>query len=228
MSWTTLTTPPAWNVTDTELLKRLQYHLLENGDSDADGITFLTPMFTQAQLLATMNQRQEKFTRDTSCVLTRASQASTPNIARYILPTDWIHTRRLTWSPVGGPIKSLARTDTFQLDHDLSDWQQNSAAPVSYNDGSNLPTLTVEIAKSPNVAGSMTLLYVAQPVSLDGSGVNLTIPDEAEGAVLWGALADLLGADGESHDPERAAFAQTMYQMTVEMIDTLLEGAPDA
>jgi hypothetical protein len=124
-------------------------------------------------------------------------------------------------------IRALSRVDTYALDHGLSDWQQNEADPTTYNDGSNLPTLTVEIAKAPSQIGSLSLLYVAQPVTLDGSGIHLTVPDEVEGALLWGALADLLSADGEAHDPERGQFAETMYQMIVEMTEALLEGAPD-
>lgn len=93
--WITLTTPPTWNVTDQELLRRLNYHLLEtSGDATAFPTT---PMFSQAQMLAALNQRQQKLLRDTACVLTRAAQATTPQQARYLLPTDWIHTRRIAW-----------------------------------------------------------------------------------------------------------------------------------
>lgn len=125
-------------------------------------------------------------------------------------------------------IRALTRTDAYQLDHGLPDWQQNFADPNAYNDGSNLPTLTLEIAKAPFREGSMSLLYVAQPVTLDGSGVKLTVPDEAEGALLWGALADLLGQDGEGHDMERAVFCSQMCDMITELINTLLEGSPNA
>jgi hypothetical protein len=100
MSWTLLTTPPTWNVTDQELLKRLCYHLLENGNADAS-TSPSTAMFSQSQWLAALNQRQQKFLRDTACVVARATQASTPQVARYALPGDWIHTRRITWGSIG-------------------------------------------------------------------------------------------------------------------------------
>src|SRR5579864_4960764 len=135
MSWTLLTTPPIWNVTDQELLKRLCYHLLENGNADASTLPS-TAMFSQAQWLAAINQRQQMFLRDTAATVARATQASTPGTARYTLPSDWIHTRRVTWGYVGitpprvERVKALARVDAYALDHGLSDWQQNEAEPT--------------------------------------------------------------------------------------------------
>jgi hypothetical protein len=143
-------------------------------------------------------------------------------------PTRWIHLALVPQVVLAkGGVRALVRTDAYALDHGLLDWQQNFADPTVYNDGSNLPTLTLEVAKAPNRAGVMTLLYVAQPATLDGSGVGLNVPDEVEMALMFGALADLLGADGESHDPERAQFCESMYQMIVEMTNTLLGGVPD-
>lgn len=227
MPWTSIaptTTPPAWNVTDLELLKRVQYFLMENGAADADGITFITSQFTVTEVVNVLNQRQEKFLRDTAAITTRASQASTPNIPRYALPQDWIMTRRLTWQAQGGKITSLPRTDAYALDHGMLDWQQNFDLPSVYNDGSDLPTLTVEIAKAPSQAGNMTLHYVAQPAQLTGLGVSLNIPDEMESAVLFGAMADLLSSEGEASDPERAAYCEFRYNLCVEAARGMMEG----
>lgn len=227
MPWTIQTALPTWNVTDVALMKRLQYLLLEApNNADATGTSTLTDMFTTQEWLDVLNQRQEKFIRDTACIFIRATQASTPGIARYALPPDWIHTRRLSWQPFGSQIKALARTDAYQLDHAMLDWQQNFDIPTTYNDGSDLPTLTVEIAKAPSGIGSMILGYVSQPQTLTGAGVLLNIPDEfADGPVLWGALADLLGSDGPANDPERAQFCETMYQLGVEMARMMMEGS---
>lgn len=227
MAWTTLTTPPSWNVTDVELIKRLQYMLLENGAADADGSTLLTNMFSISEIVSYLNERQQKFLRDTACVWTRASEGTTPGVTRYALPTDWILTRRLTWAAVGGMMKSLPRVDAWQLDQGMTDWEQNQADPSVYNDGSDLPTLTVEIAKAPAQVGTMTLGYIGLPPTLNGSvgaPVALGIPDEMESAILYGTLADLLGSDGEMHDPERAAYCEMRYSMAVEMAKALMSG----
>lgn len=235
MPWTLQTTPPTWNVTDIELLPRLNYHLLENGNADATA-TPTTTMFTEASYLAVLNTRQQQFLRDTAVVLARSTQGTTPQVFRYTLPSDWITTRRLAWGYVGvgpGPsipvesFRTLSRTDSYDLDHGMPDWQQNPGDPTVYNDGSDLPTLTVEIARAPSRVGVLNLLYAAEPATLDGSGINLSIPDEMEGAVLWGALSDLLGSDGESHDVERTQFCESMYGMIVDMTNSLLGGPPD-
>src|SRR5262249_4622224 len=96
MSWTQIDALPEWNVTDQELLKRLSYHLLENGAADA-GISPTTSMFTTQQWLNVLNHAQQKFLRDTAAVVIRASQPVTPQVPRYPLPPNWIHTRRLSF-----------------------------------------------------------------------------------------------------------------------------------
>lgn len=227
MPWTLLAptlTPATWNVTDLELLKRIQYHLLENGNADANGTTFLTTMFTVSEIVAAMNTRQQRFLKDTACILTRTQQAVVAQTSRYALPPDHIHTRRITYQPFQGQITALTRTDAYALDMGLLDWQQNFDTPTTYNDSSDLPTLTIEIAKAPQNAGNMTLLYVAQPATLTGLGVSLSIPDEMESAILWGTLADLLSSEGEGNDDERATYCEKRYQLTVDMIKALLLG----
>lgn len=226
MAWTSLNAAPQWNVTDLDLLKLLQYATLENGNADATG-TPTTSMFTQQEWLAALNQRHQQLLRDTACVLIRASESTTPGTPRYALPPDWIHTRRLSWQAqaAGSKAYALVRSDAYQLDHGMSDWQSNTADPVAYNDGSDLPTLTVELGKAPVQSGTMLLSYVAQPATLTGAGVKLTVPDEYAGALYWGALADLLSSDGESFDPERAEYCDSMYELHVEMINALLSGS---
>lgn len=227
MAWALLSptlVPATWNVTDTELLNRIIYHLLENGNADAAG-TLLTTMFTTTEIINAMNTRQQRFLKDTACIITRSAEAVVPQQPRYALPSDWIHTRRLTFQPVAGSITAMTRTDSYQLDMGLLDWQQNYDDPTVYNDGSDLPTLTVEIAKAPANAGTMTMLYIAQPVTLTGAGVKLSVPDEFESAILWGTLADLLSSEGETNDDERAAYCEMRYQLCVDMAKALIEGA---
>jgi hypothetical protein len=227
MAWTNLSptlTPAAWNVTDLDLVKRITYFMLENGAVDATGSTVITSMFTVGQMVDVLNLAQERFMRDCTPILTRAGMGSTPQVARYALPSDWIWTRRLTWQGFQGLVKSMARVDAYELDHGLSDWQQNFANPTMYNDGSDLPTLTVELAKAPSGPGTMTLLYQAQPVALTGLGASLSVPDECESAILYGALAELLGSDGEAFDPQRAQYCEDRYQLAVQLTNTLLGG----
>ena len=230
MAWTILDTKPAGNVTDQELLKRITYHPLENGDADATGTTLMTTQFSIQEMLDNMNLIQQRFLRDCAPVILRATQASTPGQNRYSLPADHIHTRRMTWQAqaTGSKAKSLISTDSYQLDRGTSDWEQNTTAqPRYFNEGSNLPTLEFDLAKAPSQAGIIGLTYVPQPPTLTGAGVPLMILDEAESAILYGTMGELLSSEGEAIDPERADYCEKRYALCVEMVNALIMGADD-
>jgi len=227
MAWTILDTKPTWNVTDQQLVARAAYALLENGNFDATGTTFVFGQFAVQEFLDNANLIQERLMKDCAPVVLRATQATTGGQARYALPQDWIHTRRMTWQAqtAGSKAKSLASTDSYQLDHGLLDWERNVADPSVYNEGSDLPTLTVEIAKAPSQAGTLGMLYVPQPVTLDGTGVKLTVPDELESGVFYGTIGELLSSEGEGYDDERAEYCEQRYQLCAEMANALIMGA---
>lgn len=230
MSWTILDSKPTWNITDTELIQRATYALLENGDADASGTSssFVFGQFAVSEFLNNANLLQERFMRDCAPVVLRATLAATPGQNRYQLPQDWIHTRRMTWQALAAAkSNSLATADSFGLDHGLLDWERNTARPTVYNEGSDLPTLTVEIAKAPGEVGTLGMLYVPQPATLDGSGVKLTIPDEMESAVYYGALGELLSSEGEGFDAQRADYCSQRYDLCVEMANALIMGSDE-
>lgn len=137
----------------------------------------------------------------------------------------------MTWQaqPAGSKAKSLISTDSYQLDRGTSDWEQNtSAQPRYFNEGSNLPTLEFDLAKAPSQAGTIGLTYVPQPPTLTGAGVALMVPDEAESAVLYGAMGELLSSEGEGIDPERADYCEKRYSLAVELVNALIMGADEA
>lgn len=230
MPWTILDPTPSWNVLDTELLKRMTYALLENGDADATGNTLMTTQFSIQEMLDNMNLIQERLLRDCAPVVLRATQASIPGQNRYALPPDHIHTRRMTWqAQASGKALTLIPTDSYQLDRGTPDWEQNTASqPRYYNEGSNLPTLQFDLVKAPSQAGTMGLTYVPQPPTLTGLGVLLMVPDEAESAILYGTMGELLSSEGEGQDMERAEYCEQRYQLCVEMVNALIMGSPDS
>jgi len=228
MAWTILDTKPAGNVTDNELIRRATYALLENGNGDASGTltSFTIGQFTTQEFLDNANLIQQRLLRDCAPVVLRATQASTPGQSRYALPQDHIHTRRMTWQPqAGGKAKSLISTDSFQLDRGMSDWEQNTGTPRYFNEGSNLPTLEIEIAKAPSQAGTMAMMYVPQPPTLTGLGVPLMVADEMESAVLYATIGEMLSSEGEAFDGERAEYCEQRYSLAVELVNALIMGA---
>jgi hypothetical protein len=225
MAWATTNSPSGWNVTDQECVKMLTYLLLENGNADATGTTTIFGQFTTTELLAALNDRQRKFMRDVGLVLTRATQDSTPQQSRYQLPGDWLSTERLSWQAqtAGSSLYPLERVDAYELDHGMTDWMYQDDLPSVYSEAP-LPTLSVDVVKAPSDAGSLGLLYTALPTTLDGSGVKLSVPDEFAHVPVWGAVADVLESDVESSDPERAAYAESRYQLGVELAKLMLQG----
>lgn len=126
---------------------------------------------------------------------------------------------------VGGPC--LTRVDGFELDNGLDNWATDFATPTMFFE--RFPdTLNIDIVKAPNDVGQIGLLYVYLSQLLDGSGVTLIIPDEWAVYVKWGALADLLGADGQANDPQRAAYASMRYDQGVELAKIVMGGMTSA
>jgi hypothetical protein len=229
MAWSApLDAQAQWSVTDQEMMTTAVYRLLENGNADAAPVTFLTDMYTPQQLLNALNNRQRQFLKDTTCILTRVTQDSTPQVPRYALPGDSIVTRRVCWqkAPLDTtvyPKYSLFRTDTYALDSGMPSWSYDFSDPTVFHE-SALPTLELEIINAPIDVGTITLMYVALSTMLDGSGVKLTVPDEFAPGILYGALADMLKADGAGKDLSRAAYCEQRYEMNVQMARLLMEG----
>lgn len=227
MTWTVLDAKPTWNVTDQQLIQRSSYALLENGNADAT-TSYVFGQFSVQEFLDNANLIQERLMRDCAPIVLRATMAGTVGQNRYALPPDLVHIRRMTWTPQAtGKSKSLASSDTYQMDNGLLDWERNTAAPSVYNEGSDLPHLEVEIAKAPGHVGTLGLQYVPQPNTLDGSGVKLNVPDEMESAIFYGTLGELLSSEGEGYDGERADYCEQRYQLCVEMANALILGAKD-
>lgn len=209
-------------MTDLDLLKLATYMLLENGDADATGTTLITTQFSIAQMLEALNQRQRRFLKDTGLLQTQASIGGVANQSRYTLAQTAIDVRRAAWKPFGGSPKSMERVDAWELDNMLTGWPTDSAPAPEFWHDSTLPTLTIEVAKSPSDVGSIELLLTSLPATLGGAGTALDVPDEFAHAILFGALADLLSKDGEGSDPERAAYCEQRYEMGVELARVML------
>jgi hypothetical protein len=223
MAWSAPLDPTAqWSVTDQQVLADAEYRLMENAGADADGV-FSTEMYTPAQFLSALNNRQRQFLKDTGAIVTRVTQVSTAQEPRYALPGDWIATRRVTYKNVDGKIFALYRSDTYMLDTGMEDWMFNFDLPTVYSE-SALPTLQIEILKAPSDVGTIGLMYTAISQLLDGSGIKLAVPDEFAPSIMYGALADLMQSDGAGKDLSRAGYCESRYQMGVELAKLLMEG----
>lgn len=208
-------------MTDQEILTQLQYSLMEPPDN---GATWPSGLWTQAEVLAALNERQNRFLKRTGIEVGQANIAVSIGTFRYALPQDWLATLGVVWLGPDGTQVSLSRSDAFEADHGLADWPTTYGTPLLWMDA-DAPLLELQIAPLPNVAGNLLLLYIPQGAALDATGELFTIPNEYVHAVgKYGALADLFGKDGRGQNPEKAQYAELRYSMAEQMSQILLRG----
>lgn len=213
---------------DTDMVKDIQYRLLENGNADADGLTLLTDMFSIQEIVDSMNRVQQKFMIDTGMILTRAAPIPvTVGNDRYDLPVDNSAVVRVSYTDfqAAGPnvTRALTPTDTWELDTSVTLWPSGSDTPITWWQ-TTLAQQRLGIAPVPDNVGALNLLYVALSTTLTGLGVALAIPDDWAPYVLWGTLQELLSSDGPAFDPLRAQYCSKRYDEGVELALVMLGG----
>lgn len=188
------------------------------------GATFPSQMWTAAEVLNYLNNRQNQFLRDTGLLISRAVLATTPNVLRQPLPADCMFLQRIIWRSSAGVWNEVPRSDTWEADYALNAWPYTmEPRPKMYTDG-EIPTLQIQIMPAASDAGLLYALYVALGTTLSGLGVTFTVPDECVPAVKYGTLADMLSKVGRALDRGRATAAELHYQEGVEAVRVILQG----
>ena len=217
----------AYTVTDLDLLKLMEYYLLENGDADADGTGLLTTLWTISELTDALNNSQRRFMKDTGIVLTISTLGGTPMQGRYTASDELIAIRRVTWQDVGGDIVALTRSSGWEADTATPDWTTDFALPLTWMNDHH-PTRVFEIVPAPNDIGQLGLMTINRPTTLAGTGTLLEVPEEFASYIAWDALAELLASEGEANDPQRASYCRQRYQEGVELARILQGGIEGA
>lgn len=211
------------STTTQDLLSAAQYVLLELPDG---GATFPSGLWTQAEVLAALSERQNRFLKSTLLLVgTIPITGVLPGEHRFPLPQDWLTTVVVVWMSDDGTTRALARSDTFEADHGLLNWVNQRGLPLMYMDEES-PTLQVQVAPSPDVSGSLLLIYVPSAPDLTlGVDETLTLPDAYALPVLkYDLLAQLFGKDGRGKNPEKAAYCEMRRQLGVEMVEIMKAG----
>jgi hypothetical protein len=83
--------------------------------------------------------------------------------------------------------------------------------PIAYST-TVLPSRITRLAPRPSLVGTLDLLIVPEPETLDAAdNTPLIISDDYGWIVVWGALADLLSQEGPAQDLQRAAYCQQRW-----------------
>lgn len=213
-------------VTDQQVLNEIQRSLIETVNA---GASWSSGLWTAAEVIGYLNQRQYRFMRETMAIIKRTDPplAHPAGALTRALPVDWIATHRVAWKANTDPtwaFREVPRVDGWQLDAGVPDWPSNSyARPRGYADVET-PTLEMRVAPAALAAGTLELLYVALTTTLSNSGVSFTVPDECVPGVKWGVVADMLSKVGRGQDLPRAAIAEEWYQLAVDATKLMVEG----
>jgi hypothetical protein len=208
-----------YTVKDQDLVKVMQAHLLEPINPAAwTG----TEMFTLDDLTTALERRRDQFLVESGCVVTRTVQdTAAPPVDRVGFPESVIDVRRAAWLDAAGAYKQLWRDDEFLLSSFAVNWNLTPGVPKVYS-VAMAPILSLQLAPPAQAGGQLELLTVSVPTLLNPVvGVLMNIPDDYAWVVKWGALADLLGKNGQAYDPKRAQYCEQRYQQGVTLARTM-------
>lgn len=205
-------------MTDQELMNQLQYVVIEPPDS---GATWPSGMWSKAEVLRYINQRQDRFIHETLPYVTPTNIAVTASDGQYDLPSDFVAVWGVVWTPTGGTAVELPPSDEWEADHGIPTWSTTAGDPKIYFINS---TKEIQIAPTPDSNGTLRVYYIASGTTLDGTGISLTVQDEMAPTVKYGVLADMFGKVGRAHDPLRAQYCAERYQLGIDVTNVLLKG----
>ncbi len=202
-------------VTDTDLALTIQYHLLETSQISP----YLgTEQFTLAQITSALQRRRDQFLVETGSHLTLSTVAVGADPAgRKVLADTVIDVRRAAWLDSDSRFTPLWRSDEHAANSFNPEWLQNPLTPQSFS-VSTSPPLSIQLIPPPLSSGTLDLITVSSGAVLDPAAtVVLGVPDDFTWVVKFGALADLLGKDGQAYDPARSAYCEQRWQEGIQL-----------
>ncbi len=203
-------------ITDQVILSEIQRVTLENaGDL---GATWPSLMWTQAEVVGYLNQRQNRFLAATALMWTRAQTNMTLAQSDQAAPADWIATIFIALKTGAGLYKELPKLDALELDYSLPTWPgASSATPKRYYEADGA-TLTTYVVPIPTDAGSaLERYYVAMGTALTAAGVNFSDPDEFVPTIKYGCMADMFSKVGQAFNPVLAQACEERWTEGVEL-----------
>lgn len=212
-------------LTDQDILSDVQSLLAEPIDG---GVSWPSGMWTPIEAANAIDHVQNDLMM-TGIVLKRVTGiVCIPHVLRHDLPDDVIQLVRVVWvRALDGRRFPLDPTDIWELDAVLysgtTNWRQEAGIPKFYTT-SDVPAGVIQLAPAPSLVGSLEITYVPAPVTVDGSGIPLSVPDDFSVMLTWGTIMHLLTKEGRAKDPARAALADQRVQLATEATKLILKG----
>ncbi len=203
-------------VADQTVLSEIQRVTLEGvGDG---GVTWPSLMWTAAEVLGYLNQRQNRFLAATGLFWTVTEDVITPLQNAQALPADWVATVFVAYRNSSSRYRELPKLSQLELDLGLPSWPFATAlTPRGYYEAEG-STLEQQVVPAPSDVGSaLERYYVALGTVLDGSGVDFSVSDEFVATIKYGCLADMFSKVGEAQNPTLAEACEERWQEGVEL-----------
>ena len=211
-------------VTDAQLIQYMMDALLEP-PLTADWVG--TGQFQFSQIVTAVQNRINRWLTDTGANVARDIQfvATGPSASRTFLPEAVLDVRRAAWlSTVSGKYSTLWRDDQYAFQAFRFGGSLTTAEPPVVWGKFVVPPVGVDLYPPPANPGDLETLVVTSgpqigtdPATIVNTPTVLDIPEDFVWGMLFGALSDLLSADGPMRDPARAAYAETRYAESAEL-----------
>lgn len=205
--------------TDQTVMESIQYTVIEPPDL---GATWPSGLWSQSEVINYINQRQNKFLKDTQLQFGIAVQPVNIGQGTYDLPDDWITSLRCVYINTAGASKELPRSDTWEADYGMPNWTQANGTPKIFYDGGK--PISLELIPAPDAGGTIQLHYVPYGALLDGSGELMTVPCEFVPSIKYGVIADMLTKVGRANDAPRAEYCANRFSLGVDIARLLVKG----
>ena len=209
--------PRIRTVTDNDLYTMMQYHLLE--PATAGGVWTGSSQYALTDLVQALQRRRDETIQFGGTNLGQFSLGVLANQRRIIFSDDVLEVRRVRCLTPGNLPVTLWRDDGLGFQDFSPNYLQGQpsvgqqpAGPQQYNLTSN-PPFNLDLDYPPTAGGTLdvvALLSGACPAPPAPS--LLGVPDDLAWVIKWGALADLLGSDGERLDKPRADYCLQRYK----------------
>jgi hypothetical protein len=214
----------SYSVSDQQIINMVLAALLE------PPLNFLgswtgTGQFTFTQITSALQNRINRWLGDTGAAMTRNLEAVATGAPQPIyLPEGVLDVRRAAWIDAHGLVTTLWRDDEYAMQAFHSPLGAfTPAAPPLVWGKYTIPPVGIELYP-PASGGSLETLVVASgpqvgttPAAVALTPTVLGIPENHVWGITFGTLSDLLSADGPARDPERAQYAESRYQESVEL-----------
>lgn len=213
---TMLGSPRIRTVTDDDVYRLMQYHLLE----PASGGTWTgTSQFSIEDFAGALQGSRDEMIQASGCNLAQLTPplTSVPNTRRTIFPDSTLEPRRARFVPDSGLPNTMTREDSLAWDSFEATHLQTSRTPQSWGVISG-PPLAMDVDTAPNVPGTYDVISLQAGLDFIPPVITLLgVPDDWSWVPKWGALAELLGRDAEATDRKRADYCLKRFQMGMQI-----------